>query len=225
MGVYNQRAWNGVRRVVVSVVVFTVEKKLKISTRKVSSIKSTGKMRGKRSENCISFSLPPFKEGCFNKEKERTKGSVERALSSVSCARVFVSVLRVVLPTIERKRSEKHHIAMRKLSSMRCEIPREKMKRKHVPKAWTRRVRSRPRPSQPRVSQTRTNRRARAPWAFSKSSRRERRKTQSGDALRRTSSLVFCWWWGCYYAVNHVVCYFLHPVSYFPPPLLYSLVI
>ena len=66
-----------------------------------TSIKSTGKMRGKRSENCISFSLPPFKEGCFNKEKERTKGSVERALSSVTCARVFVSVLRVVLPTIE----------------------------------------------------------------------------------------------------------------------------
>ena len=166
-----------------------------------------GKMREKRRGNW--FPLPPpfwMREG----KNERT-----RRMNSLSRVRAFLFLSREFFFRRSRERGEKNIIiAMRKISHSR----RDDNENENVPKAWTRRVRSRPKLYQPRVSQTRTSRRARAPWAFSKSSRRERRKTQSGDALRRTSSLVFCWW-GCYYAVNHIVCYFFAPVSYFPPPL------
>ena len=146
--------------------------------------KDEGKKEGK---------LIPSSSSILNKRrKERKNASNE--LCPLSRVRAFLFLSCELFFRRSRERGEKNIIA-RKISHPRW----DDNENKNVPKAWTRRVRSRPKLYQPRVSQTRTSRRARAPWAFSKSSRRERRKTQSGDALRRTSSLV-CWWW--YYAVN-----------------------
>ena len=166
--------------------------------------KDEGKKEGK---------LIPSSSSILNKRrKERKNASNE--LCPLSRVRAFLFLSCELFFRRSRERGEKNIIA-RKISHPRW----DDNENKNVPKAWTRRVRSRPKLYQPRVSQTRTSRRARAPWAFSKSSRRERRKTQSGDALRRTSSLV-CWW--CYYAVKNHVLLFFAPVSYFPPPLLLS---
>jgi len=146
-------------------------------------------MREKRRGNW--FPLPPpfwIREG----KNERTRRTTNSFLC-LACAR-FCFWCASCSSAHDREKEERK-TSSREKYLIRC----DENGNKNVPKAWTRRVRSRPKLYQPRVSQTRTSRRARAPWAFSKSSRRERRKTQSGDALRRTSSLV-CWWW--YYAVN-----------------------
>ena len=166
-------------------------------------------MREKRRGNWIPLP-PPFwiREG----KNERTRRTTNSFLC-LACAR-FCFWCASCSSAHDREKEERK-TSSREKYLIRC----DENGNKNVPKAWTRRVRSRPKLYQPRVSQTRTSRRARAPWAFSKSSRRERRKTQSGDALRRTSSLV-CWWW--YSAVNNHVLFFFAPVSSFPPPLFLS---